>query len=114
MKFLGIGDYCDLGALYLRLVESGHEVKVYVENADYHGIYAGMLTFTPDWRSELDWIRQAGANGIILFESAAKGTIQDALRQEGYQVIGGSAAAYFGSLHRIVQVFPLRGDVFRG
>lgn len=91
MKFLGIGEYCDLGALYLRLGKAGHDVKVYVENPDYHGIYAGMLTFTPDWRSELDWIRQAGANGIILFESAAKGTIQDALRQEGYQVIGGSA-----------------------
>ena len=91
MKFLGIGEYCDLGALYLRLGKAGHDVKVYVENPDYHDIYAGMLTFTPDWRSELDWIRQAGANGIILFESAAKGTIQDALRQEGYQVIGGSA-----------------------
>ena len=91
MKFLGIGDYCDLGALYLRLVESGHEVKVYVENADYHGIYAGMLTFTRDWRSELEWIRHAGKDGIILFESATKGSIQDTLRQDGYQVIGGSA-----------------------
>ena len=91
MKFLGIGEYCDLGAMYLRLVEAGHEVKVYVENSDYHDVYAGMLTFTQDWHSELEWIRQAGQDGIILFESATKGSIQDALRQDGYQVIGGSA-----------------------
>ena len=91
MKFLGIGEYCDLGAMYLRLVEAGHEVKVYVENSDYHDVYAGMLTFTSDWQSELEWIRRAGQDGIILFESATKGSIQDALRQDGYQVIGGSA-----------------------
>ena len=91
MKFLGIGEYCDLGALYLRLVEAGHEVKVFVESADYQDVYAGMLNFTKDWRSELEWIRGAGQDGIILFESACKGTIQDALRQDGYQVIGGSA-----------------------
>ena len=91
MRFLGIGECCDLGAMYIRLLEAGNEVKVYVENADYHDVYAGMLTFTPDWRSEVDWIRQVGREGIILFESATKGSIQDTLRQEGYQVIGGSA-----------------------
>jgi phosphoribosylamine--glycine ligase len=95
MKFLGIGEYCDLGAMYIRLIEAGHEVKVYVENADYHDVYAGMLTFTSDWQSELEWIRQAGSNGIIIFESATKGSIQDTLRRDGYQVIGGSA---FGDL----------------
>ena len=77
MKFLGIGDSCDLGAMYIRLKEAGHEVKVYVENADYHDVYAGMLSFTSDWRSELAWIRQAGQEGVILFESATKGAIQD-------------------------------------
>ena len=91
MRFLGLGEYCDLGAMYIRLIEAGHEVKVYVENADYHDVYTGMLNFTQDWRRELDWIRQAGQDGIILFESATKGKIQDTLRQEGYQVIGGSA-----------------------
>lgn len=91
MKFLGIGEYCDLGAMYFRLMQAGHAVKVYVENADYHDVYAGMLNFTTDWHSELAWIREAGNDGIILFESATKGDIQDVLRQDGYQVIGGSA-----------------------
>ena len=91
MRFLGIGEYCDLGAMYIRLIEAGHQVKVYVENSDYHDVYAGMLNFTQDWRGELEWINDAGHDGIILFESAIKGKIQDALRQEGYQVIGGSA-----------------------
>ena len=91
MKFLGVGEYCDLGALYMRLGEAGHEVKVYVEDPNYQDVYAGMLNFTNDWRSELEWIRLAGQDGIILFESASKGSIQDALRHDGYQVIGGSA-----------------------
>ena len=91
MRFLGIGEYCDLGAMYIRLIEAGHQVKVYVENSDYHDVYAGMLNFTQDWRGELEWISDAGHDGIILFESAIKGKIQDALRKEGYQVIGRSA-----------------------
>ena len=55
MRFLGIGEYCDLGAMYLRLIDAGHQVKVFVENANYHEVYAGMLNFTQDWRSELDF-----------------------------------------------------------
>lgn len=51
MKFLGIGEYCDLGALYIRLGEAGHAVKVYVEDPDYQDVYAGMLNFTKDWHS---------------------------------------------------------------
>lgn len=91
MRVLGIGEYCDLGALYHRLVNAGHEVKVFVENVDYHDVYQGILHFTKDWQQELDWIREAGAEGIIVFESAIKGEIQDDLRQRGFQVIGGSA-----------------------
>jgi hypothetical protein len=32
MRFLGIGDCCDLGAVYLHLIEEGHEVKVFIGN----------------------------------------------------------------------------------
>jgi phosphoribosylamine--glycine ligase len=50
-----------------------------------------MVTRIRDWRAELAWIREAGPEGVILFETAHDGVTQDSLRREGYQVIGGSA-----------------------
>ena len=91
MRFLGIGETCDLGDVYHRLRQSGHEVRVYIDEPRAHDIYAGLLHRIHDWRSELSWIRHAGKDGIILFESAIRGELQDELRQAGYQVIGGSA-----------------------
>ena len=91
MRFLGIGEYCDLGDMYYRLMLAGHEVRVFVEDSAAHDIFGGMIERVHDWRAELGWIRQAGNDGIILFESAIKGQLQDELRQDGYQAIGGSA-----------------------
>ena len=93
MRFLGIGDYCDLGALYLRLIEEGHEVRISISNPLCSGTLAGLVERTPDWRDELAWIRAAGRDGIILFENVAKdrGALQDELRGKGFNVIGGSA-----------------------
>ena len=98
MRYLGIGEYNDLGALYLGLAAQGHEVRVFVEHEASRDVYGGMLDFTADWQAELGWLRgsggdagKAGDAGIVLFESAVKGETQDALRREGFQVIGGSA-----------------------
>jgi phosphoribosylamine--glycine ligase len=93
MRFLGIGDSCDLGSLYRRLIDDGHEVKVHVGNALCRGTLAGIVPQTPDWRQELGWLSDAGQDGIILFENVAggRGELQDRLRAEGYNVIGGSA-----------------------
>ncbi len=93
MRFLGIGNSCDLGSLYLRLIEDGHEVRVSVAEPMAAGTLSGLVPHVADWRSELDWIRAAGADGIILFESVATGSgaLQDELRRDGFQVIGGSA-----------------------
>ena len=91
MRFLGIGESNDLAAMYHGLLLRGHEVKVFVENEDSRDVYAGMLDLVPDWRAELGWLRDAGDEGIVLFESALRGREQDALRSEGFQVIGGSA-----------------------
>src|SRR3954464_8373758 len=91
VRILGVGDSCDLGDMYLRLSARGHEVRVYAAEIAEHRVMQGMLTFVDDWRSELDWVRAAGRDGLILFESADRGVLQDELRADGFSVIGGSA-----------------------
>jgi phosphoribosylamine--glycine ligase len=93
MRFLGIGDTCDLGALYLRLLKEGHEVKVSIAEPLAHGTLAGMVERVSAWRAQLDWVKEAGSDGVILFENVAhgRGLVQDELRSQGFNVIGGSA-----------------------
>ena len=74
MRFLGVGDAVDLGDMYLRLQSAGHEVKVYASDSEAHDIMQEMLEFTDDWRKDLNWIQEAGAEGVILFETASHGT----------------------------------------
>ena len=91
MRFLGVGKGNDCGDIYLRLQQGGHEVRVFVEDAEARDIMEGMLSFTGDWRAELEWIRSAGRDGIIIFEGVGWGETQDSLRREGFHVVGGSA-----------------------
>lgn len=77
--------------MYLRLQSSGHEVRVHAADSEAHDVMRGMLSFTDDWRDELDWVRAAGEDGAILFETASFGETQDELRRDGFNVIGGSA-----------------------
>jgi phosphoribosylamine---glycine ligase len=90
MRFLGVGDACELGALYMRLQEEGHDVRMFVQDPLCHGTLAGIVERVDDWRAELPWV---GKDGIILFENVAdlRGALQDDLRHDGYQVVGGCA-----------------------
>ena len=97
MRILGIGEYNDLAAMYHGLVQRGHEVKVHVADPACADVFEGMLDFTPDWERELGWVRgdddaasDGDKGGLIIFESAIHGATQDALRREGFAVIGGS------------------------
>ncbi len=92
MRFLGIGDTCDLNSLYVRLIEDGHAVKVSITEPLCHGTLAGIVERTDSWEAELDWVREAGQDGIVLFENVAhqRGALQDRLRREGFNVVGGS------------------------
>lgn len=91
MRVLGIGeDHC-LGDLYRRLTDEGHEVRVYVSCPESHGVMAGLVMRCKSWGAELDWVRAAGADGLVIFETACHGELQDQLRRDGFQVIGGSA-----------------------
>ena len=60
MRFLGVTETCDLGALYMRLLDEGHEVRVAVSDEKAAGTMAGLVPRTGDWRGELDWVRKAG------------------------------------------------------
>jgi phosphoribosylamine--glycine ligase len=91
VRFLGVGETNDLGDMYLRLMRAGHEVRVYMSDPESAGVMDGMVEFTRDWRAELDWIREAGTDGIVLFETAGQGEAQDELRKDGFNVVGGSA-----------------------
>src|SRR5262245_5042618 len=91
MRFLGIGEWNSLGDMYDRLQAAGHEVRVFIEDPAAHEIFRGRLTRVDDWRAELPWIKAAGQECIIPFESAAMGERQDALRRDGFHVIGGGA-----------------------
>jgi phosphoribosylamine---glycine ligase len=93
MRFLGIGECADLAALYLRLAETGHEVRVFIGYPLCKDTLAGLIDRVTDWEAELDWIRAAGQQGCILFENIGLGygEIQDRLRREGLNVIGGGA-----------------------
>jgi phosphoribosylamine--glycine ligase len=91
MRVLGVTETCDLGSMYLRLIAEGHEVKVAVSEPLAAETMAGMVPRVTDWKAELSWVRAAGEQGLILFEAVGFGAVQDALRAEGFNVIGGSA-----------------------
>ncbi|MEA3039433.1 MAG: phosphoribosylamine---glycine ligase [Sphingomonadales bacterium] len=90
MRFLGVTETCDLGSLYRRLIAEGHEVRVSIEEEGARGTMAGLVPRVEDWRGELGWV---GRDGIVLLEAVSEGygALQDSLRRDGYQVIGGSA-----------------------
>ena len=91
MRILGIGDTNDLGDMYIRLQRAGHDIRVCVRDEDARDTCEGLIPIVNDWKTSLGWVRQAGTEGLILFETAADGALQDELRRDGLQVIGGSA-----------------------
>jgi len=93
LRFLGVGETCDLGSLYLALQREGHDVKVAVSDPLASGTMAGLVDRIDDWRSALGWLNAGPDLGIILFESVSEGfgAIQDDLRRSGFNVVGGSA-----------------------
>ncbi len=87
MRILGIGARVDLGDLYMSLLREGHEVRVHASDPAFAATFDGLVDRVDDWRAALPWV---GTDGLVLFEKVGQGAVQDALRAEGHQVIGGS------------------------
>ena len=88
MRILAIGPRIYLGDIYLALQREGHEVRVFAEDPPAERSFGGMIHGVADWRAELDWV---GRDGIVFFERVGHGETQDALRAQGFRVVGGSA-----------------------
>ena len=87
MRFLGIGDYCDLSALYLRLLAEGHEVKIHIANPLCQDTLAGLVAHVPDWRAELGWLGESGDEGMMAMPT--RGDQAKALTLDEARRIGG-------------------------
>ncbi len=75
--------------MYLRLAAAGHSVRAFAADLAARRVLRGMVERVDDWRDALPWIRGAGKDGVIVFETAKNGALQDELREAGYPVIGG-------------------------
>lgn len=91
MRVLGVGEHVDLGDLYLRLIERGHDVRVRVADAHSMDVLAGLVPRSEHaLQEDLDWVGPGPSGGLILFEGGGQGELQSELRHAGYNVIGGS------------------------
>ena len=88
MRILGVGKRVYLGDIYLSLRREGHEVRVAAQDPPNQRAFGGLIEPVEDWRPELDWV---GRDGLVMFEGVGQGVTQDALRAEGFRVVGGSA-----------------------
>ena len=70
MRILGVGTSCDLGALYLKLIAAGHDVRVFIADFAQSGAMDGLVARVDDWRAQLSWVSDAGRDGVIVFETA--------------------------------------------
>jgi phosphoribosylamine---glycine ligase len=89
MRLLGIGSHCDLGDLYRRVLERGHEVRAHVADPDSSDVLLGIVPRGDVMEDDLAWC--AEERGLVVFEGTGEGERQDTLRSRGHRVVGGSA-----------------------
>jgi phosphoribosylamine---glycine ligase len=90
MRVLGIGNYNDLGSIYMRCASEGHDVRVHIAEEGSRDVLRGLVPQAPDLLEALAWVRDA-ADHVVLVEDSGWGLLQDQLRAKGYNVLGSSA-----------------------
>lgn len=78
--------------LAYKMVQEGHDVKLFIDDEDRKEGFDNLVPKTTDWRAELAWVGK-GDNSLIIFDDIGYGIEQDKLRTEGYSVFGGSELA---------------------
>jgi len=85
LKFLFISIDSLMPDIAWRIIQEGHQVKLYIENEDDRDIGWGFIPIIKEWRSQLDW-----ADIIVFDDVLGQGSIAQSLRQRGKAVIGGT------------------------
>jgi phosphoribosylamine--glycine ligase len=87
MRVLFVSGELIAGDLAYQLVKEGCDVKLYCADKSREDCLTNMVPRTRNWRRELKWV---GKDGLIVFDDIGYGKIQDDLRKQGFNVIGGS------------------------
>lgn len=87
MRVLFISGELISGDLAYSLQKEGCDVKIFIKDKGVSDCFDGILKKVHRWRDELEWV---GRDGLIVFDDVGYGKVQDVLRANGYQVVGGS------------------------
>lgn len=87
MRVLFISNCLIAGAVAHKMVEEGHDVKIFIKDKLGRRNFDNIIAHTDDWKTELSWV---GKDGLIVFDDVGYGKAQDRLRREGYKVFGGT------------------------
>jgi phosphoribosylamine---glycine ligase len=88
MRILFISNDLIAGDIARILTNEGHSVKLFVQKKEQRRNLQGFVKKTENWENELLWV---GKSGLIVFDDVGFGKIQNNLRKQGYNVVGGSA-----------------------
>jgi phosphoribosylamine--glycine ligase len=75
-------------ALIHRLLDEGHDVRLYIDDLACKHCLDGFVEKTSDWKAELRWV---GRDGLIIFDDVGWNGAQNQLRKDGYRVVGGDS-----------------------
>jgi len=88
MKIFFISRDFSGAGLCLRLLREGNEVLAFVADPLYSQVLDGLVEKVASLDDGLAWV---GRDGLIVVDDVGYGGLQDRLRSDGYDVVGGSA-----------------------
>lgn len=85
MKYLIVSDELDSLGVLTRLIDEGHEVKVWCKDKESHDIGSGIIRLVPNYRDHVRWA------DVVVVDSTGYGKEADAWRKAGILVSCGTA-----------------------